>query len=216
MISRTLSRPQAALVAAAFMTLALVVTWRVGPWDAPPPGAQSAAASGSTDTATGLTLYPVTSRTPVPDISGSTLEGDQLALADLRGQVVVVNVWGSWCAPCRAEALDLARAARETAEQGVRFVGIDTRDNLAAARAFVETFDVPYPSLFDEGGELLVAFNGVVPVSAVPSTLVIDPDGRIAARVVGKVTYDTLRGIIDDLLAGPRSQRSATPTVPAA
>lgn len=195
--------------------LVLVVAWRVVMWDAPPEGVSAAQAAGGEDITVGLTLFPVDSRSQVPEIGGSTLDGERLMLSDLRGQVVVVNVWGSWCAPCRDEAPDLARAARETLDQGVRFVGIDTRDNLAAARAFVENFDIPYPSLFDEGGELLVALNGAVPVSAVPSTLVIDPDGRIAARVIGKITYATLRGIIDDVLAEGGSQRPAIPIIPA-
>jgi peroxiredoxin len=83
----------------------------------------------------------------------------------------------------------------------VRFVGIDTRDNLAAARAFARAFNVPYPSLVDDDGHLMLAFHGVIPVSAVPSTVVVDPAGNIAARVVGIINYSTLRGLVDDVLA---------------
>lgn len=149
----------------------------------------------------GLTVYSPAERSAAPDIAGTTLDGEELALSDLRGNVVVINVWGSWCGPCREEAPDLARIARQTADDGVRFVGIDTRDNLAAAKAFVRAFEIPYPSWFDEDGRLLLEFSGIIPVGAVPSTVVIDPEGRIAARVVGKITYGTLRGLVDDALA---------------
>ena len=160
----------------------------------------------------GLTLYPVDGRPAVPDIRGETLAGDQLALTDLRGHVVVLNVWGSWCKPCRAETPELVRAANETRARGVRFVGIDTRDNPDAARAFVRSFKVPYPSIIDRDGRVLLAFNGVIPAYAVPSTLVIDPSGGIAARVIGRTDYTTIRGIIDDLLA----ETSPTSPAPAA
>lgn len=120
------------------------------------------------------------------------------ALSDLDGKVVVINVWGSWCAPCRAETPDLVRAAEETASQGVAFLGINTRDNPAAARAFVRSFKVPYPSVEDAEGQLLLNFRGTIPTSVVPTTVVIDRQGKVAARVIGPVSYSTLRGILDD------------------
>ncbi len=164
----------------------------------------SEAASETAGWETGLTRYRGADRRPAPEVAGKTLDGGRLALADLRGHVVVVDVWGSWCVPCREEAPDLARVARETHDKGVRFVGIDVRDNAAAARAFVRRYEITYPSLFDTDGSLLLAFDGIIPVSAVPSTVVIDRQGRIAARVIGKTTYRTLRGVIDDVLAEPR------------
>jgi thiol-disulfide isomerase/thioredoxin len=176
------------------------------------PGDGSARASSADLPATGLAWFGRPERRPAPALAGTTLESERLSLAGLRGHVVVVNIWGSWCAPCREEAPDLARLARQTRSQGVRFLGLDTRDNKAAARAFVRNFKVPYPSLFDPDGRLMLAFNGVVPISAVPSTVVIDASGRVAARVVGKVTYSTLRGLVEDVLAeNPRSAgRSAS------
>ncbi|MGH3431602.1 MAG: TlpA family protein disulfide reductase [Thermocrispum sp.] len=168
--------------------------WRGTPQDRP-------AGVSSDLPETGMAWFDVDAREPAPELAGSTLEGRQLSLADLRGHVVVLNVWGSWCVPCREEAPDLARLARETEADGVRFLGIDTRDNKAAARAFVRNFEIPYPSLFDPDGKLMLAFSGVIPLSAVPSTIVIDPEGRVAARVVGKVTYATLRGMVEDVLA---------------
>ncbi|MDT7670892.1 MAG: copper transport protein, partial [Pseudonocardiales bacterium] len=168
---------------------------------APAANQRAAQTSRGAPGGTRVTIYPAASRAQAPDVRGQTLDRDRLALADLRGKVVVVNVWGSWCQPCRKEAPDLARAAREMAPQGVRFVGIDARDSDAAARAFVRSFNIPYPSLIDDDGRLTLEFAGVIPLSAVPSTVVIDRKGTIAAKVVGIITYGTLRGLIDDMLA---------------
>ena len=155
----------------------------------------------------GLDLYPVNQRVQAPALKGTTLDGEPCALSSLSGKTVVVNVWGSWCAPCRAETSDLVRLANENADRGVRFVGIDTRDNPAAAKAFVRSFQVPYPSIDDPHGAVLLSFRGVVPTSVVPSTVVIDRQGRIAARIIGPVTYPTLKGILDDELAADGAQR---------
>lgn len=157
---------------------------------------------------TGLARYPH-GRSVSPPLEGTTLDGARFDLAELRGNVVVINVWGSWCNPCRAEMPDLVRVARETAALPVRFVGIDTRDNEASARAFVRTYNVPYPSVVDIDGQVLLAFNKVLPMSAVPSTLVVDREGRIAARVIGRTDYSTVRGLVDDLLAEPSTEAAA-------
>lgn len=150
------------------------------------------------ESSVGLTLYPGEQGIPLPEIEGKTITGDSLSLADLRGHVVVVNVWGSWCAPCRAEAPDLAKISKETAPRGVRFVGIDVRDNPAAGRAFEREFGITYPSFDDQNGLVLASFTGIVPVSAVPSTLVVDRSGIIRARNIGRVDATTLRGLIED------------------
>ena len=172
------------------------------------PSGNSVAASAQDDVATGLSRWAPGQRKPAPLLRGRTLDGEELSLASYRGKVVVVNVWGSWCAPCRAEAPDLRRAAIETRSRGVRFLGIDTRDNDAAARAFVREFGIPYPSLVDDDGSILLSLRDTVPAQAIPSTMVVDRRGRIAARVVGRVTYPTLTGLIDDLLAEtPRGKR---------
>lgn len=146
----------------------------------------------------GLTVYPGSKGIPAPGVEGQTVEGDYLRLTDLRGHVVVLNVWGSWCAPCRAEAPDLTQISKETAPRGVRFVGIDVRDNPAAARAFARKYDITYPSWDDQNGLVLAQLTGIIPVSAVPSTVVVDKDGLIRARVVGRVEASILRGLIED------------------
>ena len=156
--------------------------------------------------AAGVTIYPPDSRPTAPQIEGKTLTGEYLSLAEMRGHALVINVWGSWCGPCRAEAPDLARAARESHSKGVRFVGIDTRDTVNAADAFTRRYDIDYPSFYDPAGAILLRFSDLIPISAIPSTVVIDRQGRIAARVVGKVDYSTLRGLIEDVLASPTAR----------
>ena len=159
---------------------------------------KSRALVDGSDAGVGLTLYPGDEGIPLPQIEGKTVEGQMLDLADLRGHVVVLNVWGSWCAPCRAEAPDLAAISKETEPRGGRFVGIDVRDNPAAARAFTRKYGITYPSFDDQKGLVLAQFTGIIPVSAVPSTLVADKSGVIRARVIGKVDGSTLRGLIED------------------
>ncbi|MFF9136729.1 TlpA family protein disulfide reductase [Streptomyces albogriseolus] len=162
------------------------------------PDTEKAAASSTQE---GLTQYPAGKRSAAPMLSGETITGDRLNLADLRGRVIVLNVWGSWCAPCRAEAPDLKKVSEETRDLGVRFVGIDTRDNDAAAKAFERNYGITYPSFRDPDGKLLLGFNGRIPLSAVPSTVIIDRDGRIAARIIGPTTYTTLSELLKDLAA---------------
>jgi len=131
---------------------------------------------------------------------GTQLDGGSLDVADFRGQVVVVNVWASWCPPCIAEAKDLEEVHRATEGEGVQFVGINTDTDLAAARAHEKRFGVTYPSIDSNGGRLLLALRGTLQPSAKPSTLVLDRDGRVAARVLGKVDASTLTGLITDAL----------------
>ena len=154
--------------------------------------------SGHADTGVGLTLYPGRKGIPLPDLQGRTIDGNELSVRGLRGHVVVLNVWGSWCGPCRAEAPSLAAISHEVARRGVRFVGVDVRDNPAAGRAFERSFGITYPSFDDQNGLILAQFTGIIPVSAVPSTVVTDRHGLIRARVVGRVDPTTLRGVIRD------------------
>ena len=137
------------------------------------------------------------------EVAGRTLDGKQVSLADFRGKVVVVNVWGSWCGPCRAEAPMLAQASRDLAKKGVVFLGIDSRDpSKDAAKAFVRRFDVPYPSLYDQQGSTLLAFRGTLTPNSVPSTVVVDPQGRVAGSVLGSLTRTTLDDLVDDASSG--------------
>jgi thiol-disulfide isomerase/thioredoxin len=150
-----------------------------------------------------ITKLAVADREKPGEVSGETIDGDPVSLSDYAGQTVVVNVWGSWCAPCRAEAPDLVDAAAVLASEDVAFLGINSRDlNEAAARAFVRRFDVPYPSIYDQGGQTLLAFRGTLTANSIPSTVVIDAEGRVAARVLGEVSKSTLVGLVEDVQAG--------------
>jgi len=169
-------------------------------------GCSSASGAGSSDTryvaGDGSTiLLSAAERSAAPDVAGTTLEGKPWSLADFRGKVVVVNVWASWCAPCRAEAADLETVFEEYSSKGVTFVGLNTRDSAANALAFTRKLGVGYPSVRDEDGRLQLAFRDTLPPQAIPSTLIIDRQGRIAARALGPVDKSRLRGLIDPLLA---------------
>ena len=146
-----------------------------------------------------LTVFPAADREPAPQLSGDTLDGKTWSLADQAGKVVVLNVWASWCQPCRKEAPDLETAA-ERLGRDVVFVGLNTRDpDPNPARRFVERFKVSYPSITDPQGLKLLGFRGKIAAAAIPSTLVIDAEGRVAARVLGPVTAATLVDVVEDV-----------------
>ncbi|MFC7879843.1 TlpA family protein disulfide reductase [Isoptericola sp. NPDC057391] len=134
-------------------------------------------------------------------VEGTSFEGDEVSTADWLGDVVVVNTWYAGCAPCRAEAPDLVTLANEREADGVRVLGINTEDEAGAALSFQRTFDVPYPSIEDRSGQVVAKLSGVVPLQAVPSTVVLDAEGRVAARVIGQAEASTLDAIVDEVLA---------------
>ncbi|MEV7681690.1 TlpA disulfide reductase family protein [Streptomyces sp. NPDC088341] len=152
----------------------------------------------------GISTVAVAERQPVNKIAGETLDGAKLDVADLKGKIVVLNVWGSWCPPCRQEAKHFAKVAKETESQGVAFVGINTRDpNKGPALAFEKDYGVPYPSLYDPMGKLIVnGFpKGSLNPQSIPSTIVLDRDGKIAARSLMALNEEKLRKMIDPLIA---------------
>jgi thiol-disulfide isomerase/thioredoxin len=147
-----------------------------------------------------VTILEPVQRQVAPNAVGLDLNGDPLALSDFAGQVVVLNVWASWCAPCRAEAGALEEVALQFDDQGVQFIGLNTRDSQAAAQAFIRNYGVTYPSLVDTDGRIQLLFNDSLPPQAIPSTIVIDQMGKVAARALGTVTAATLRAMIEPLL----------------
>jgi thiol-disulfide isomerase/thioredoxin len=143
-----------------------------------------------------LVVIDESQRQSAPDITGTTLDGQSFSLASLRGKITILNVWASWCAPCRAEAPILEKVWQ--AKQGdVHFIGLDTRDSDTAALSFIRKFGITYPNVIDRDGALQLRFSDTLPPQAIPSTIVIDAQGRVAARALGKVSESTLLGMIE-------------------
>lgn len=146
------------------------------------------------------TFVAIGHRRDVATISGTGLDGKRIDLADYRGSVVVLNVWASWCAPCRAETPYLVKAAADTAHLGVVFVGVLIKDSAANGLAFDRNLAVTYPSIVDGAGDIPARFRDLPP-SAIPSTLVIDRAGRVAVRFTRPVLYSELVAAIDKVTA---------------
>jgi len=161
-------------------------------------GAGTSGAAADPMTTLGVTTWPAGSRPAVTDVSGITLGGQPLALSALRGHVVVLNAWASWCYPCRAEMPDLATVARATAGRGVTFLGINEQDDRSSAVSFVAAQHIPFTSLVDVDGRLLGGLKVVSP-AAIPSTLVLDQHGLVAARIIGPATVSQLTAVLDRL-----------------
>jgi peroxiredoxin len=145
------------------------------------------------------------------EYAGVSEHGDAISSADYAGQVVVLNYWYSTCAPCRAEAPDLAALSTKYEGRGASFLGVNVRDQADTARSFAETFKVPYPSIVDTDGALQLAFTGTVSPNAVPTTLVIDKEGRVSARILGRVSERSiLDTLIHDAIAEPAAGTTST------
>lgn len=134
-------------------------------------------------------------------IQGTTYDGDDFDSTALRGDPVVINVWYASCPPCRLEAPALKAAHAEYGPRGVDFVGINTRDKAGPAAAFEKTFGITYPSIPDPDGAVLYSMDGNVSPNAVPTTLVLDAEGRVAARISGAAEQSTLESLLDAVLA---------------
>lgn len=126
--------------------------------------------------------YPAGDRPAAPPIAGELIDGGELDIADLRGDVVVVNVWGSWCGPCRAETPDLEAVYQATQELGVSFVGINIRDQRDHAVAFTAG-RMTYPSIFDPAFEIGLGFRDPPAPPGPPATLVVDRNGDVAVAI---------------------------------
>ncbi|MEZ0107198.1 thiol-disulfide isomerase/thioredoxin [Catenulispora sp. EB89] len=147
--------------------------------------------------------FSVNDRKQFPMLSGTTLDGSKLDLASFKGKVIVVNIWGSWCDPCQAEAPYLEHANEAYRDKGVQFVGIDTRDNNGQAQAFVKAKQISYPNLVDDGNETLLGqLAGITSLASVPSTLIIDKNGGLAWRALRPVDFNDVSAALDTVLSG--------------
>lgn len=161
------------------------------------PSGEASGGSARTDI---VQQYAPGERETITPFTAKLLNGKTIDSLDLLGKVTVVNVWGSWCGPCRVEAPDLVKVANEY-EGRVTFLGINVRDSPDAARAFERTFKIPYQSVHpDESPRTILAFGGALTAAAVPSTVVLDAEGGVAARVVGTVNAATLRALVEDAM----------------
>lgn len=139
---------------------------------------------------------------PAPDFTLASFGGDRVTLSELRGQVVVINFWASWCPPCREEAAYLERTWRKYQGEGVVFIGIDYADAQPEALAYIEEFDITYFNGPDLGTRIAQLYN----IQGVPETYFVGKDGRLHEPYIGPLYPPTLDNIIEDLLAEPNSE----------
>jgi thiol-disulfide isomerase/thioredoxin len=144
-------------------------------------------------------LYSGGHRPLVPGFSGTTLTGAPVSSSSYRGKVLVLNFWGSWCAPCQAEAPTLAALSAKYSRAGVAFLGVDFEDTPVNAEAFEQGFGIKYPSINDPGGAVAQAIGSTVPISATPTTLVIDRTGHLAGAIRGTATYSVLNSMLSEV-----------------
>ena len=146
------------------------------------------------------TLIPAADRKPAGTFSGDLIDGGRMGTADLRGKVAVVNFWASWCTPCRIESPQLDILYRRMKDDGVEFIGVDTKDAKSNAQSFVRDFKISYPIVFDEQGEIAVRL-GDLPARGLPFTVLLDKSGDVAAVYLGELTAKDLHGPLDTLRA---------------
>lgn len=173
------------------------------------------ASAGSTSYVAGdgsVAEYAIESRGEPLTVQGTLFDGTRAGSQDWAGNVVLLNVWYAACAPCRAESPTLAALHEDFAEQGVQFYGINIRDESATADAFERTFEISYPSFEDRDGQILLSLTEYVPPQAVPTTLVLDREGRVAARVLGIADESVLRTLITEELDRAESVTGETDT----
>lgn len=139
-------------------------------------------------------------RHTVLTVSGTTLQGQALSTASYRGKVVVLNYWGSWCGPCQAETPDLKAAWKQLQGKDVQFIGLDSQESATNGLSYMTAHGLTYPSLRWDGGKFLEQLKGKAP--APPTTIILDQQGRLAARVLSSVDTTTLVGLVDDVLSG--------------
>ena len=140
-------------------------------------------------------VIPAGERRSAPKFSGELLDGSAFSSGELSGDVAVINFWGSWCPPCRVETPEFQQVYAQVQGSGVRFLGINVKDDKQLADAFLQSKGITYPSLYDPRGEVALAFRDY-PANAIPSTIVLDRDGRVAAVYTAAVKQEDLRAVL--------------------
>jgi thiol-disulfide isomerase/thioredoxin len=148
-----------------------------------------------------VTEFAAGDRKEAVQIQGALFSGAKVTPADFQGKVSILNFWFAGCAPCRVEAPVLEELHQEFKDQGVQFFGVNLRDEKPTAEAFEKTFNLTYPSFDDKDGGVLLSVSGLVPPGAVPTTLVLDKQGRVASRVLGEIEKGTLKALITAAVA---------------
>ena len=191
------------IVAATALVLSLAIAGCSSSGDIGTPVATSPNQIGA-----GTTQFPVGQRPHVPTLSGDTISGSSLDTSTMAGQVVVLNAWASWCEPCREESPALARISKRVSSLGIDFVGLDEEDTKDKAMAFATKMGTTYPHLFDEHGDLLASLR-LLPTSGIPSTLVLDRQGNVAARVIGAIHEQEFEALLRSVASEPAPTASS-------
>ncbi len=144
-------------------------------------------------------VIPEGERKSAPEFAGELLDGAEFSSSELSGDVAVINFWGSWCPPCRVETPQFQQVYTEVEGEGVRFLGINVKDEKQLAAAFLQSKGITFPSLYDPRGEVALAFRDY-PANAIPSTIVLDRENRVAAVYTGEVSQEDLRRVLDLVL----------------
>lgn len=155
--------------------------------------------------------YDVGERKPLAELSGPDVmdKSTTLSLDDFDGEVVLINLWGQWCAPCRSEVDDLQRLQEGNEADGFTVLGINLRDpNIQKPQDFIKDNDVTYPSIWDPSQAAVAALHGF-PTSVVPSTIILDKNHKVAAVYLAEVSDIQLQPVIDELLAEPAGEQAA-------
>lgn len=197
-------RPGKGRVAARLAAVVLALSLPLTACTAEDPLAQQAAAGDNKNYIAGdgsVTEYAPESRGEPVQLEAELYNGTTVNSDDWKGQVTVLNFWYAACAPCRLEAPDLKALYEKHKDDGAQFFGVNLRDSKATAQAFERNFGIEYPSINDQDGGVLLSMTEYVPPAAVPTTIVLDKQGRVAARILGVADKSTLDTLITDALA---------------
>jgi thiol-disulfide isomerase/thioredoxin len=146
------------------------------------------------------TFLKIDERKSAPTLVAKDFNDQPIDLKDFKNKVVVINVWGSWCAPCRKEAKELEALYQKNKDSGVEFIGINIRDSKVAAEKFISNFGITYRNIYDRDGIILLGFKDSLSANAIPSTVFIDKNGLVAARQLGPIDRALLQGFISSLV----------------